>query len=264
MRSQPLWVIGAPRSGTTFLGAMLNRHPMVGLTNEGRMFVLLKQLIEVSCDRPDLLARDYRDGFTAFLKGEAGQLLERFYRQELGIDAPIWGDKHPPYADPAVLSGRRGARPILPAAGSCLRLIREVLPASKFIHIHREPGQVAHSLLCKGWVDSLADGMAVWRQYVSEIDRFFGEVDARNRLVVAYSDLLEEPEETAQALARFLDLPDARPMTAFLEAERQAPTPFSAPVTDLAARYKAADASPTEPGTAGTATLTGILPDRFG
>lgn len=239
VRSQPLWVIGAPRSGTTFLGAVLNRHPMIALTNESRLFVLLKDLIEARVARPDLLDPGYRPTFLAFLKRNAGELVERFYREQLGILSPIWGDKHPPYADPSVLSGRNGASPHLPRSGSCLRLIREVLPRSKFIHIHRDPGQVAYSLLRKGWVASLADGVAVWQQYVSEIITFFGEIEPGAGLTIAYSDLLREPTAAATAIARFLDLADAAPIANFLVAQHRAPTPFSEPVTDLAATYRA-------------------------
>ena len=239
MRSQPLWIIGAPRSGTTFLAAVLNRHPMITVTNESRIFVLLKQLLEEGCADPEFLDQDHRERFTGFLKREAGALVERYYREELGVTTPVWGDKHPPYADPTVLSGRAGAKPLLPVSGSCLGLIREVLPESKFIHIHREPAEVAYSLNRKGWVPSVADGMAVWRQYVREIDGFFSEVDAGRRLVIAYADLLEEPDETVAAIARFLGLPDGQAMAMFLKAQHQAPTPFSTPVRDLDAVYGA-------------------------
>lgn len=233
MHSQPLWIIGAPRSGTTFLAAVLNRHPMVSLTNESRVFVLFKHILERACAEPEFLDADQRERFTGFLRREAAGLIERYYRQELGIVTPIWGDKHPPYADPTVLSGRAGSRPLLPVSGSCLPLIREVFPTSKFIHIHREPTEVAHSLERKGWTPSLADGMAVWRQYVREIDEFFAGIEPENRLVVAYADLLDEPAETAASLADFLGLADPQPIALFLEAQHRAPTPFSAPVRNL-------------------------------
>ncbi|HUA77748.1 MAG TPA: sulfotransferase [Acetobacteraceae bacterium] len=237
MHSQPLWIIGAPRSGTTFLTAVLNRHPMISLTNESRVFVLLKHILERACTQPEFLDVDQRERFTGFLKREAAGLIERYYREELGVVTPIWGDKHPPYADPTVLSGRVGARPLLPVSGSCLPLIREVFPTSKFIHIHREPTEVAHSLERKGWTPSLADGMAVWRQYVREIDEFFAQIEPENRLVVAYADLLEDPDETAASLTGFLGLTDPQPIALFLHAQHSEPTPFSAPVRDLDAVY---------------------------
>ena len=126
---QPLFVIGAPRSGTTFLCHILNQHPAIQLTNESRIFVLLKDLVEVRGKRPDLIGRDFRELFVDFLCSHAGSIVERFYRESLGIDTPIWGDKHPPYGDPSVLSGRTGSQPRSPQSGSCLRLIRTLLPA---------------------------------------------------------------------------------------------------------------------------------------
>ena len=237
MSSQPLWIVGAPRSGTTFLTAVLNRHPMISLTNESRVFVLFKHILEQACANPEFVDVDHRERFTSFVKREAASLIERYYREELAVTTTIWGDKHPPYADPTVLSGRAGSRPVLPFSGSCLPLIREVFPTSKFIHIHRDPRDVAYSLERKGWTPSLADGMVVWRQYVDEIDRFFAGIEPENRLEVAYADLLDEVDDTAAALADFLGLADPQPIALFLHKQHGAPTPFSAPVRDLAEVY---------------------------
>lgn len=233
MRSQPLWVIGAPRSGTTFLHAMLNQHPAVTLTNEGRLMALLKQVIEVDCARPDLVEPVHRDRFIGFFKREAGALIERYYRHELGVATPIWGDKHPPYADPALLSGRDGSALVQPVQGSALALVRDLLPSSKFIHIRRDAEGVARSLVARRWTGSIDDGKHVWRQYLDEIEGFLAGIDPASRLTIDYAHLLDAPEAAAGALAQFLRLPDAAPFTAFLAAERKAPTPYSAPVRDL-------------------------------
>ena len=110
VRSQPLWIIGAPRSGATFLAAVLNRHPMITLTNEACLLALLKNVIEVDRMRPDLLEPEYVEGFRSFLEHRAGAFIEEYFWNVLGVTTPICGDKHPPYADPAVLSGRDAAR----------------------------------------------------------------------------------------------------------------------------------------------------------
>lgn len=239
IRSQPLFVIGAPRSGTTFLAAVLNRHPMITLTNESRLGVLFKHLIEIDCARPDLLDQQHCARFQSFIERRGGALIEEYYRSELGVTTPVWGDKHPPYADPTVLSGRQGSRPRLPVSGSCLGLLRAMLPHAKFIHIRREPAAVARSLVGKGWIGSVSEGVAVWRQYVREIENFFAELDPDKGLVIAYSDLIEEPEETATRIVNFLEIPDPAPIARFLRAERRAPTPFSGPVSDLREAYRA-------------------------
>lgn len=238
MESQPLFVIGAPRSGTTFLCHILNQHSLIQLTNESRIFVLLKDLIEARSKRPDLIGRDFRDLFVDFLCSHAGDIVERFYRESLRVETPIWGDKHPPYGDPSVLSGRTGSQPRLPQSGSCLRLIRTLLPRAKFIHIHRDPLKVAHSLVKKGWTPSVDDGVQVWRQYVSEIVEFFAETGGDRHLTLAYHDLVAEPEATSALIGRFLGLTDWSEIEMTLLAQRHNPTPFSDPATNLVDAYR--------------------------
>ena len=261
MKSQPLVVIGAPRSGTTFLCHVLNQHPLIQLTNESRIFVMIKDLVEERSFRPHLIGREFQDRFSGFIRRNAGELVERFYRDALQVTAPIWGDKHPPYADPAVLSGRKGSELRLPTSGSCLRLILSCLPTVKFIHIHRDPLEVAHSLLAKRWAESLADGVQVWRDYVSEVVEFLGEMEQARHLTIPYSDLLVRPEEVARAIGRFLDLSDVGSLERFLLGQRDGPTPFSDPVTDLAAAYR--KRAP-RPANRHALALAGIAAERLG
>jgi hypothetical protein len=46
MESSPLFIVGSPRSGTTFLCSVLNAHPLIQLTNECRIFALLKDTLD--------------------------------------------------------------------------------------------------------------------------------------------------------------------------------------------------------------------------
>jgi hypothetical protein len=184
------------------------------------------------------VGHDFHGRFVDFLRDRAGDLIEQFYREALGITAPIWGDKHPPYADPSVLSGRKASEPRLPQSGSCLRLVRDALPRARFIHIHRDPVQVAHSLVRKGWTPSVNDGVRVWRQYVSEIVEFFVETDAARHLTIPYRHLLDAPQASAARIGRFLHLPEWTSIEGFLLAQRRGPTPFSDPVSDLTDAYR--------------------------
>jgi hypothetical protein len=207
------------------------------LTNECRVFALMKEMIDVGANRPDLLSAAYRDRFQDFSRRTLGAWVERFYREALGMSAPIWGDKHPPYADPALLSGRMGSVERLPRSGSCLRLIREMLPHARFIHIHRDPGHVANSLMRKRWIGSIEDGVRVWGQYVGEIIDFFDELPQSQALTISYRNLIEDSGATVQGIGRFLGLADASPIGDFLASQRHTPTPFSDPVTDIADLY---------------------------
>jgi hypothetical protein len=122
----PLFIVGSPRSGTTFLCSVPNAHPLIQLTNECRIFALLKDTLDVGSNRPDLLIRACHDRFSSFSRRTLGAWIERIYREELAMAAPIWEDKHSSYADSTVLSGRTGSIERLPRSGSCLRLIREL------------------------------------------------------------------------------------------------------------------------------------------
>lgn len=237
MESFPLFIVGSPRSGTTFFRSVLNAHPSIALTSEARIFALLKQFFEVDCERPDLLGDAAREPLRAFGRRTLGAWIERFYREELQLRAPIWGDKHPAYADPTVLSGRTGSIERLPRSGSCLSLIRELLPNARFIHIHRDPRHVANSLMHKRWIGSLEDGLRVWGQYVGEIDAFFAQTPPALTATVAYREVIEQPETTATKLGAFLGLDDPSPISDFLISQRSAPTPFSDPVTDIGDLY---------------------------
>jgi hypothetical protein len=237
MQSSPLFIVGAPRSGTTFLCSLLNTHPQIELTNECRIFALLKNLLEVDACRPDLLGVIHRNRLEAFGRRTLGSWVERYYREELGIDTPIWGDKHPAYGDPTVLSGRIGSVERMPRSGSCLRLIRDALPDARFIHIHRDPRHVANSLLHKHWAASLEDGVRVWSQYVGEIIGFFDDLPAQQKLTLAYRCLVEDGSHSVAMIGEFLGLADASPISEFLATQRHAPTPFSDPVTDIADLY---------------------------
>jgi hypothetical protein len=231
MRSQPLFIVGSPRSGTTFLVNVLNQHPSIQITNETRIFVLLKDLIDVRSRHSWLLESHYQGRFAGFVRRHAGAWVEDFYRTELGVSAPIWGDKHPHYADPQLLE--REARRIPGAlSGSCLRLIKDCLPAAKFIHIHRDPRHVANSLMQKQWVKTLDEGVRVWRSHVEEIDGFFREIGEGSQHVVAYADIQGRPEAMVADMMRFLDLPEPTGIHEFLALQREQPTPFSSPVTD--------------------------------
>ncbi|HEY2020573.1 sulfotransferase [Paraburkholderia sp.] len=242
MDSSPLFIVGSPRSGTTFLCSVLNVHPLIQLTNECRVFALLKHTLEIGAHRPDLLGAGYRERFSSFSRRTLGPWVERFYREELGLTAPIWGDKHPPYADPTLLSGRTGSIAREPHSGSCLRLIRELLPNARFIHIHRDPRHVANSLLHKHWIGSIEEGIRVWEQYVSEIIEFFDDIPTQHGHTVSYRSLIEDPYATAAGIGQFLDLADAAPISDFLVSQRHRPTPFSDPVTDIADLYVVRDA----------------------
>lgn len=144
----PLFIIGAPRSGTTYLVNVLNRHPDIFLTNETRVMTWANRALNVLPKNPWILASS-RDEFLAHMRKELGATIRRFY---LSLGAPSfarWGDKNPHYAD-------RKSDP------DCLALINEIFPDSQFIHLVRDAPRVVESIVRKGWapLDEALERMA--------------------------------------------------------------------------------------------------------
>lgn len=77
--SQPLVIVGAPRSGTTFLCHALNQHPDIELTNESRIFAFAKHLLDAQSARPDLVDRGIQTRFETFVRRHSGLWIEWFY-----------------------------------------------------------------------------------------------------------------------------------------------------------------------------------------
>jgi hypothetical protein len=91
-----------------------------------------------------------------------------------------------------------------------------LLSQARFIHIHRDPGRVAHSLMHRRWIGSIDDGVRAWGQYVTEILDFLEELPAHQTLTVAYRHRIEDADMTANSIADFLGLTDASPIGDFL------------------------------------------------
>ena len=76
----PFFVIGAPRSGTSYLVEVLNRHPDVVMTNETRVMTFLyRALHRWSKDRMALMTE--RTLFLSTFRRHVPDIVRDFYRQ---------------------------------------------------------------------------------------------------------------------------------------------------------------------------------------
>ena len=102
-QATPLFPIGIPRSGTTFLAKALNSHPEVLMTNETAVFILLNETIKnsrIGIKAGILYGKQYHNLWAEHLSENAKELIESFYAKicrENNIGRlKYWGDKHPP------------------------------------------------------------------------------------------------------------------------------------------------------------------------
>lgn len=217
--SQPVFVVGFPRSGTTLLEQMLDAHPDFRSMDE-RAFI--HDLIE----RMEAAGQHYPDGLADLTMEEAGQLRAIYFRRvgevlpELGTHRLV--DKNPlnMLCLPMIMRLFPQARIIL-----CLRHPCDVL-LSCYMLPFRSP---AFMVMCSS-LQRLAEGYVQaferWQQHVG--------VFAPRLLEWRYESVVGGFEDSVAELGEFLGIEDASPMARFSEharGKRYISTPSYAQVT---------------------------------
>ncbi len=215
----PIVVLGAPRSGTTYLRQVLDSHPEVAMTNEHRVFEWLRRSLEL-CD-DDQAVFEHRDRLRGWLTADLPRRLRAYY-EEVAPDARWWGDKNPHYA----------------AQPETVETLRTCYPGARLVHIVRDPGAVVASLLRKR-----NDDGSVWIAAEAAHTMVVGHVDNARRCVaeagpqlgyeLRYEDLVADDEGVARRLFAWLGVPFAPAVESFCRAQSRSRTAFSGPTTAL-------------------------------
>ena len=219
LESDPILVLGAPRSGTTYLQSILDRHPRVELTNELRVFTWLH---EATKSLPAEIGAEMAkpNPFVHQVEEELPGVVRRHYA-ERAPDARWWGDRNPHYAaDPAVLE-----------------TVLDCYPNAQFVHIVRDPRAVVASLARKmhddgqPWIPlDVADVMVV--EHLQNAVALEERPDVRYQRV-RYEDLVQDDAAVAGQVLDELGIPRADEVQDYCERQQQERSPVSGPTTDL-------------------------------
>ncbi|HUR76461.1 MAG TPA: sulfotransferase [Acidimicrobiales bacterium] len=184
----PVFIVGVPRSGTTWMKNMLLAHPgLAGPTEETSLFVSLRALRENG-------RRPAHEGLAGWVSPpELVAAVRRFAEELLGG----WLER----------TGHVGARLLekTPLHGEHLRLITEVFPDAAVVSIHRDGRDVVRSLL---EMDAATDDVivaasrwtAVTRQVSSDVAALPHARDLR------YETVVEDPVGATTGLLEWLGL----------------------------------------------------------
>jgi hypothetical protein len=192
-----VFLVGAPRSGTTWLQLMLARSRHIATVNETHLFaVYMRSLLEGN-ERFRGNPRAIGLG-PLFSEAEYSEIVREFASTVLA----------------RILATKPDADVILektPSHVKCWRDILDLYPEAKFLHLIRDPRAVVASLKAASkswgasWVSSrLIDNCAVWSTSVAEGRAIGGAT--KNYLEVRYEDLKEQGVRTLLSIFEWIGI----------------------------------------------------------
>ena len=215
--ARPLFLIGAPRSGTTILSNLLNAHAEVLLTNETAVFVQLDAVIEKRwlCAQAGVpLVGAYRDLWAGNLRERSKRLIESYYERiaahENRVSVRYWGEKHP-------------------HLHTCLHYVSELFPDAFYIYAVRDPRDVACSM---AQMSGVAVGRAVENclRFIDKYEPFVTSLPPGRVKVVRYEDLVVDYEsvltDTLNVLGLDLDKASKEYLRKHANRDAHAPIQF--------------------------------------
>ena len=196
-----IFLVGSPRSGTTFLQRLLAAHPRIRTGQESNLFQYVGPMLQrwrAEAEFPDarggvgLGCYFLEERFTALVREFLDNLLEPMLA---GLEpGMLFIEKTPHHAlfIPEILT---------------------MLPAARFIHILRDPRDVAASMLAasRSWGKAWAPGTAgraawTWCEYVQAVMDTRDRVPPEQFTEVRYEELVEAAAPILRSLSRFLKL----------------------------------------------------------
>ncbi len=195
-----IFLVGCPRSGTTWLQQLLGAHPAIATAQESHLFNHILAPIYARWDRLVRVDMGRRIGLPAYLtEGELDAVVRCLVHQVLSRAAD--------YA-PGRLFLEKTPGHILHIA-----LIDRVFPAARFIHLLRRPADVVESLLAarkswgRNWAPrNSAHAAYTWRQAIRAGQRQLAALDPERWRQLRYESLREDPGAELERLLGFLGL----------------------------------------------------------
>ncbi len=187
--SDPIFLVGAERSGTTVLRVMLKHHPQITWCNE----------FEYTVDRiPNLNSYPSLDKYYEWLETHrifqaTGFTIDRSLNYEELVNSFLCQKRD---RDEKLIVGATVHRHFD-------RLL-QIWPNARFIHIMRDGRDVARSCIGMGWAGNVWTGVNRWIEAEQLWGKLSKNIPLQRRIEVTYEGLIAEPVQTLTRLCDFI------------------------------------------------------------
>jgi Sulfotransferase family len=212
----PVFLVGSERSGTTFLRLMLDHHPEIAFEKEFDFAVT-----EVS-DTGQLPSLHIYLEWLATVRGANYAIDPSLGYRELVND----------FLRQKQASGGK------PHVGATVHRnfdrLRFLWPDARYIHLVRDPRDVARSVVQKGWAGNIYQASDFWIQAENCWDSLVTHLTSDQAIEIHYEDLVMQTEAVLTEICRFVGVEYSEKM---LEYPADAPQ-YPPPDPDLVAQWQ--------------------------
>jgi hypothetical protein len=202
-----LFIGGCPRSGTTLLRNILNRHSQLAVSPESSFLNEVFRTLYVTGRTNDLQF--------AWQEIREHPFFVRWELPDSAIRAVL--AEHPPrsygdlirvlFAAHAAQQGKPLSADKTPYHALMFELLAEMFPTSRFVHVLRDPREVCMSLALQYFHFGGLAGAALWWQLHVGLAQRAAAVLGDRLLEVRYEELVADPQRELAWLCAWLDLP---------------------------------------------------------
>ena len=196
MIESPVFLVGAERSGTTLLRAMICHHPQIAWSREFEYAV--DYIPETGW--PDL--QTYYDILDVNELDPNGVFRSYAFTIDRSLDYPQLIDSF------LVQLRERAGKPLVGATvhRHFDRLLR-IWPDARFIHLLRDGRDVASSAIAMDWASQMWTGCQRWIDAERLWERLAAEVPETRRIDIRFEPLIRQPKESLTRICDFLSVP---------------------------------------------------------
>jgi hypothetical protein len=220
----PVFLVGAERSGSTMLRLMLDHHPEIAFEHE---FDLVVHLVSDEGALPSL------------------DIYHQYLNTVFGMDYAV--DRQLVYRELVndFLLQKHRRTPQKRIVGATVhhhfdRLLH-LWPDARFIHLVRDPRDVARSVVQKGWAGNLYQAAEFWREAERCWDVLVGKLPPERYIEVRYEELVASVRPQLTRICEFIGTRFSPSMLDYQADAQQYPKPDPALAYQWKSRLSAAE-----------------------